>query len=255
MTNNLNNIIATANDFDDTIYRAEDIPGYYEHFATTFANTLVKMLPDEVDFAAARQISVDGYEAYGDSITGLMEWADKRGLPAEQLRTDFFRQYHQDLRHHFIQVAPHVFAQRCEAANGLERLQGIVRQGIATHGCADEFVRPLLPGMGLSELFEQHAIFGLADSGFLKKSTHSVLVGQCIEALEAEPKEAAYTEDNLLNLKTNKEMTPDLTTVLITNGRPLASQPTYVDYQFKSYNDYLNALYEAHKAPRKLIIG
>lgn len=254
MSHKLSEIIANANDFDGVFYDPSLIPDYYNHFATTFGSTLIKMLPDAIDFEGATKLAVEGYEQYGDSVTGIMEWADKRGMKGEDFREEFFRSYHQNLFTHFTHVAPHVFMQKSDLVRAFDRIRGIVSNGIATHGCADNFTRPLLPGMHLTAYIQDNAIFGLADSGYLKKSTHSDLVDMCLKALDVLPEVAGYTEDTSLNLKAQKELMPSLTTIYINNGRPLATKPTYIDYEFKCFEDYLTALAVAHSEPRKLIM-
>lgn len=250
----LSHIWANCNDFDCVFYDDREIPDYNSHFDFTFAVTICGIFPEELDHESATKLAKDVYAKYGDSVTGLMEWADKRGLQSETFRQDFFKAYHRNLLSHFKQVAPHIFAEQSKLVKLFGQLDRIVRNGIATHGCADEWVRPVLRTMGLTPYIQDNAIFGLAESGFRKKSTHPDLVRKCMEALEIQEDEMAYPEDTARNLKQNKEMMPKLTTILITNGRPLDSKPSYIDYEFNSFEEYLRALHIAHTAPPKLIM-
>ncbi len=254
MSNKLSEIIANANDFDGVFYDPAHIPDYYSHFARTFGETLVAMLPEEIDYDSAIKIAVEGYEQYGDSVTGVTNWADKRGLKSDDFRQTFFHFYHQNLFQHFTTVAPHVFAQKSSLVEAFDLTKGIVRNGIATHGCANNFTRPLLPQMQLTPYIQDDAIFGLADSGYLKKSTHTDLVAMCLDALGVPPEVSGYTEDTASNLEKHKEMMPRLTTIFINNGRPLATKPSYIDFEFRNFREYLIALHTAHSEPRKLIL-
>jgi hypothetical protein len=254
MSNQLSHIIANANDFDGVFYNPHLISDYYAHFAKTFGATLISMLPNEIDFDSAVQLANDGYRKHGDCVTGLIEWADHKGVKDGNLRDKFFQLFHRNLKSHFTAVAPHVFSTPSEVATALSCLKGIVRNGIATHGCAREFTTPLLEPMGLAPHVEKNAIFGLADSGYLKKSTHPDLVQMCLDSLEVPAEVAAYTEDTALNLKAHKEMMPVLTTIFINNGNPLAKKPTYIDCEFRSFEEYLRALHAAHNEQRQIIL-
>lgn len=254
MLSKLSHIQGTCHDFDGVFYDPAHIPDYYHQFETVFGTTLTKMFPHDIDHQGAMKIDRDGYARYGDSITGLMEWANTRKIGGPTLREDFFRAFHQNLYIDIVKSAPHVFSEDSDLIDAFQKIHGRVQHGIATHGCAESWTRPLLPLMKLHPFIKEAAIFGLSDSGFRKKSTDHDLVKMCLEALEVAPENAAYTEDTAINLQINKDIEPRLTTIFLNNGRPLDSKPSYIDLEFRNLKEYLTALHAAHSEPRNLIL-
>ena len=254
MTSQLKEIKFNCLDFDDVCYEADAIKDYYKHFADVFGETLYKMFPEAIDLSSAIQLAYDGYKSHGDSVSGLMDWARKNNIGGPSLRLSFFHAYHKNLALHFPNVAPHVFSKVSKLVPAFEKVRGIVSNGIASHGCADYWVKPLLTPMGLKPFIQPDAIFGLADSDFLKKSTHPDLVQKCREALGAEPQETCFPDDNVPNLETNKAFEPKMKTVHIHNGHPLDKKPSYIDFEFRDLGEYLKALHAAHNDPPKLIL-
>lgn len=260
MSNRLKLITVCANDFDGVFYKPHKVADYYQQFVDVFAATLVNMFPKLIDFDGAKSISINGYKQYGDSVTALMAWAQQNSLDREKVRDQFFYNYHVNLKNHFQKHAPGVFDFPSKLAKDFIPLQGIVRHGIATHGCANQFVRPLLAAMELEPYIVMSAIFGLSDSGYLTKAEHPDLVMMCLEALGIDPEsnieEASYTEDTTANLEKNREYMPKLTTVFIHhNVNPFRYLPSYIDYQFRSFADFLKALRAAHSEGPQIYVG
>ena len=127
MIKKLSQIIANANDFDGVFYKPHKVADYFQQFVGIFADTLVKMFPDKIDYEGAKSISIRGYNEYGDSVTALMAWAHNHGMNKEDVRDSFFQNYHINLRHHFLQHAPHVFQQPSKLSKVFAPLSGIVR--------------------------------------------------------------------------------------------------------------------------------
>lgn len=255
MSSALSRIQGTCHDFDGVFYNPHDIPNYDQHFNLGVAQTIFQMFGDIVDDKEALKLNAEWYGRYGDSVTGMLEWADKKGLSSPTLCSDFFGKFHQNLYRIFMQANPTALTQpSVDLVAAFQKTNDRVKSGIATHACANEWARPLLPQLGIQPYIQDHAIFGLEDSGFLRKSTDADLVRMCLKALDVEPAAAAYIEDTAVNLKTNKEAEPKLTTVFLNHGRPLDSKPSHIDFEFKNLAEYQAALNAALSAPRKLIL-
>lgn len=255
MSSSLNNIQGVCHDFDGVFYNPQDIPNYGEHFNVSVAHTIFEMFGNIIAPQDALKLNAEWYGKYGDSVTGMLEWADKKGLSSPTIGTDFFKKFHQILYRSFMEVNATALTQpNLDLVKAFQNANSSVKNGIATHGCAKEWARPLLPQMGLNNFIQNHAILGLDDSGFLRKSTHPDLVRMCLNALEVEASSAAYIEDTAVNLETNKEAEPKLTTVFLHHGSPLDSKPSHIDFQFKNLAEYQRALNTALSSPRKLIL-
>ncbi len=250
----LRHIEGTCHDFDGVFYNTHHIPDYDSHLADIFAETLCSIVPKDIHHEDARRLAIEGYPRYGDSLTALMIWTKEQGLDGEEIRRNFFRDYHKNIFKYFVNFAPTVFARTPSLIEAFQKIKGHIKNGIATHGCPKGWTLPLLPQMGLSDFIEKDAVLGLEDSQFRKKSTHPDLVEMCLAALNIDSENAAYTEDTPINLETAKQAMPKLTTIFFHHGRPLASKPAYIDHQFKDMHDYLTALHTARTEPRKLIL-
>lgn len=250
MNKQLRDIEALCLDFDGVFYLPHDIPNIHTNFAVIHAHTASALFNDRLSFNDALTIASEGYNQYGDCMTGLTLWAQDNGIAPEDFQQHFFKTFHKNTHSLIQQTAPKVFAHKEDLVNAFTKTHDRIPKGIATHGCADNWVRPILNTMGISEFIDPNAIFGLNDGDFVTKSVDPVLVRMCFNALSADIRKGGFVEDTKKNLETAKEHHPDLATILITQGTPLKHLPCYVDFQFKNLAEMNDALHAAHPAPR-----
>ncbi len=88
-------------------------------------------------------------------------------------------------------------------------------------------------------------MFGLNDADYNRKSENTVLIQKCFNALSTPMGEGGFVEDSLSNLEVAKSHHPELTTIYIHHGKPLATKPSHVDFQFHDVGELKNALHTA----------
>ncbi|MEK7800821.1 MAG: hypothetical protein AAB276_00020 [Pseudomonadota bacterium] len=250
MSNQLRKIKALCLDFDGVFYPCHHIPDMHENVDIIHAQTASALFKGQLSFDDALVIASEGYKNYGDCITALALWAKENGIAPEDFRDRFFKLFHQNMHERLQQTAPKVFTYQTDLVSAFAKTSDNVKKGIATHGCADNWVRPLLKTMGISEFIDPDAIFSLNDSGFVTKSTDPLLVRMCFNAMSTAISRGGFVEDTMKNLETAKEHHPKLTTILITQGASVKHLPNYVDFQFKNLAEMNLAIHAAHKAPR-----
>lgn len=220
-------------DFDGVFYDYSSIAGCHDLYDRIMAHTAREVFGKELDFNSAKRIVQTGYRDHGDCISGLCEWAEKQGHNPSDYRLQLFRTYHTKLQAYLKRNYPNVFIERLDLQAAFELSAGIVANGLATHSCAQSLARPLLASMGINHYFNDAAVHGLDEAGFVQKHIDPLLVRMSFNSMGVDMQEGCFVEDTARNLEKLKEISPETRTVLIHNGRPLPRLPAHINEQYR----------------------
>lgn len=219
-------------DFDGVFYSPRKVENVLDVLHQTKAELMCELLGESINYATAIEIAKDGYHTHGNPVTAYSEWATTQGIDPDSFRLPFFHQYHQRLKDYLQSKLPSVFCNRTDLKEAFSLSHGKVTNGVATHSCANNLVKPVLESMGISQYFTLHAVHGLDEAGFTLKNKSPKLVNMAFESMSADEDGRAYVEDSAQNLKLYKEHNPDTLCILINNGDWQKHLPGYIDAQF-----------------------
>ena len=245
MTHKLAHITGLCFDFDGVFYDLSAIPDINGLSDIAFAESAISVLGNKIDYHDAKKMARVSYEQYGASITAFTQWAENNGLDKDSITHQIFHIYHQKMHDRLLHTAPHAFSPASHIKTAFEKCKGQIVNGIATHGSIQNYATPILKQKELLKYFEHHAMFGLNDADYNRKSENTVLIRKCFNALNTPMGEGGFVEDSLSNLKIAKFHHPELTTIYIHHGKPLATKPPHVDFQFHDVGELKNAIYTA----------
>ncbi len=255
MAKNFRDVQGFVFDFDGVFYAYKFFTGNFNHFYETvkakIATSLLKNYG--MTFSLAKELAHNGHKTYGDAITGFCVWAQENDVDPESFKAALFAEYHKNLRTALLKLSPHIFENRRDLQSAFNLSQGLVKNGIATHSCAQNLARPFLESMGIRQHFEDAAIIGLPDGNYTLKHTDPRLIELACAAMGLHPDDIAFVEDTPRNLKTFKDKYPSAVTIYIHHGRPLAPLPDYIDLQFYNILEMKRAWSESLKETGKII--
>jgi FMN phosphatase YigB (HAD superfamily) len=254
MAISLRDITGIAFDFDGVFYPYHTIPDVYSEFAKANAQAMCELLPNQITHDEAFDLAFTYFNDYGDPVTGQTKLAGQLGYETETFRAALFKLHNRYAFDKITKVAPHILAPDTRLKIAFESSNGHIRNGIASHGCATEWISPLLKAKNIDRYIQPDAIFGLNDGGFLSKERSPALIELCFSALKTPYDEQCFVEDTPKNIATMKEWNPKLCTVFIHHGNPLPRLPTYIDYQFIDIPEMKTAIAEERLTGQKIII-
>lgn len=246
MTTDLASRDAVIWDIDGVKYDEKAISNLYPLCDQSCAEAAVHLLP-ELSYDDAHILAKRSYDVYGDCLSAFVDWATENGRPAHVFQQALFELYHTTLLRYLWSEHKDVFAPRAETIAEFAKRPHI-RHGSATHSFIDGYAAPLLDQLGISRFFNRSALIGMDMVGFARKSQDVASLELSMSRLGTSPETAIFVEDNLKNLDCAKRLLPDLVTVFMHHGRPLASKPSYVDYQFANNRELMQAINSS--APR-----
>lgn len=254
MTQKLAHINGLCFDFDGVLYDLSGVPNICEISDMVIAESALSVLDNQISYQQAKKMARAAYIEYGASVTAFSMWAADRGLDADDITDRIFHSYHQKMHDQLLEHAPHIFVPTPHIIQSFEKCKGVIANGIASHGSIQNYALPILQSKELSGYFTQHALFGLNDGGYNRKSENTHLVQKCLNALNSPLQESGYVEDNLTNLKVAKDEHPELTTVFIHHGNFLKDKPAHVDFQFHDVGELNNAIHTAKTNDHPIIL-
>lgn len=201
------------------------------------------MFPEKINFEDALKLAYEGFRQHRDSVTGYTIWAGAQGINAQLFRMNFFVNFHKIMLRRLKEIAPALFQPDLNLRQAFEISRGRIKNGIATHACAQNWALPILNSKDIAGYFEPGAILGLSDSNFLSKAEHPDLVRLCFDKMGIDINEGGFVEDTLKNLETAKAHYPRLVTIFLHHGNPLPSLPIHVDAQFRDIPEMKRAIH------------
>lgn len=253
MTTSLKDITGIAFDFDGVFYPYHAIPDIHSEWAKANAQAMCTLLPSHITFDEAYKLAFTCFKEHGDPVTGQTEFAVQLGHDREAFRTEFFKLHNRFAFSFITGKAPHILTPDTRLKTAFESSNGHIKNGIASHGCVTEWVKPLLHAKALNTYIQENAVFGLQDGGFASKGKYPTLVELCFTALGTPLEEQAFVEDTPLNLAVMKEHNPQLTTIYIHHGNPIARLPSHIDCQFHDIPEMKAAMATARLTEQRII--
>lgn len=183
------------------------------------------------------QIGTKSYLETGDGLLGFKALFEDHP-EVDELIVETFHLYHKDLHEHLVAEKPHVFYECAQTNALLHAINGQVRHGIASQGCLENWIQPLLAAQKRWDFFEHEAMVDFKRGGFKIKSKSTHMLDMALDLLKANPAEAVFIEDSHANLKTAKAAHPRLFTVLIDED-PIKPCPPDADLKVSSFLDFV----------------
>ncbi|MCB1551830.1 MAG: hypothetical protein KDJ26_07515 [Alphaproteobacteria bacterium] len=254
MTEALGHIDRICFDFDGVLYTPPPGQNIFECANNVMGEAFFEACHRRVPLKDCITMAHDGHVPdEGNRVSIFTDWAEKNGIediPA--FRKNLFDLFHQQLLERTIQNHPTLFVPNPTLQNLFNQLN--LRNGIATHGSIEHWVRPIQERIRLGSHFLNYALFGLDDNDFKPKSKCPSLVGKCLSALGEGNGRRGFVEDTAINLKTNKDHYPDLVTIFLHHGKPFERLPAYISHQFKDLTEMKRALIAAQQDARQIIL-
>lgn len=247
MRDKLAQIRAIAFDFDGVFYDVKEIPNIGDILNKIKVDVACELCPDIFDHDTASKLAYRSYEEYGDAVTLLAAFVKQQGRDEQTFKEIYFALYHQKAYEYFTQNYPQIFCPQPDLYAAFMKCRGMVKHGIATNSCAENWASPHLKTFGVLEHFAPEAILGLPHSNFVPKGTHPMLFKMALDKMSANDAESLIAEDSSHNLELAKEHYPHLTTAFIHHGCPLSPKlPSHINYQFRDVAEMLRAIATAH---------
>ena len=160
------------------------------------------------------------YFTHMDGLKVYIDFATASGITenALEFRRSFHKEYHQAAFANAMRTHSYVIAPDPALLSAMEELKPFVRHGMVTMSCLQTWAAPFLQKMDMLRFFEDHALIGAEEVGFLNKkdSTQPLQIG--MEKLGARPEQTIFIEDTIENLAMAKELDPRILTVHVVHG-------------------------------------
>jgi FMN phosphatase YigB (HAD superfamily) len=246
-------IRAIAFDFDSVFYDSLKMPNWDRELHRIKVEVACELHPDIFTPITASEIAQESRRTHFDSIVLLAQEVQQRGGDAQAFSKTYFTLLQSRAYEHFTKKYPQIFCDQPDLRDAFRQCSGLIKHGIATNSCVENWAGPHLNTFGILDHFVPEAILGLPHSNFIPKGLHPMLFKMVIDKMSANEAESLIVEDSCDNIEKAKEHYPKLTTAFIHHGRPIEGRlPSHVDYQFTDVPEMLRAIMTARYLDRHL---
>ncbi len=234
-------------DFDGVHYNYKLIPDYKAFFLRARAEAacmVFKGLPiEDAQILSAESAKLDY------SLEPFKPEALKRGMNPDTALMDLHATVHKRTFDMVVAEHPHILEPNTRIIASHERLKGVVRHGLLTQGCAQNWSIPFMGHKGTLQYYDSNALIGHADLNGLLKAKDPEAIRLMLSLMRAQAHETTFTEDTLINLEVAKRAEPLILTVHFHHDSPLQELPPYVDMQTRDMESYMAKLEAVHLPP------